>query len=243
MDGILSSLMTLGLLFFKEFLTWMGYIANNNTFPKPLTPEEEEKYLELYKKGDEEAKNVLIERNLRLVAHVVKKFANTGEDMDDLISIGTIGLIKAINTFNESKGNRLATYAARCIENEILMNLRSTKKTKLEVSLQEPIGVDKEGNEISLMDVLGTDSDAIIDEITNKFQLKKLRDKVGTVLEEREKKVIELRYGLHDGKVRTQRETAKILGISRSYVSRIEKRAIIKLFNEFFSEGCSVNIF
>ncbi|SHM52149.1 RNA polymerase, sigma 27/28 subunit, RpsK/SigK [Caldanaerovirga acetigignens] len=239
MEGVLSSLVTLGFLFFKELLTWTGYLTNNNTFPQPLTPEEEEKYLELYKKGDEEAKNILIERNLRLVAHIVKKFVNTGEDMDDLISIGTIGLIKAINTFNESKGNRLATYAARCIENEILMNLRSTKKTKIEVSLQDPIGIDKEGNEISLIDVLGTDSDAIIDEITNKFQLKKLRDKVGTVLEEREKRVIELRYGLYDGKVRTQRETAKILGISRSYVSRIEKKAIKKLFYEFFSEGCS----
>lgn len=239
MENTLSFLVTLGFLFFKEVLTWMGYITNNNTFPQPLSPEEEEKYLELYQKGDEKAKNILIERNLRLVAHIVKKFCNTGEDMDDLISIGTIGLIKAINTFNKDKGNRLATYAARCIENEILMNLRSTKKIKVEVSLQDPIGVDKEGNEISLMDVLGTDSDAILDEITNKVQLKKLRDKVSTILEEREKKVIELRYGLYDGKVRTQRETAKILGISRSYVSRIEKKAIKKLFHEFFYEGCS----
>ncbi|MCG0276394.1 MAG: RNA polymerase sporulation sigma factor SigK [Thermosediminibacteraceae bacterium] len=239
MQSALSFLMTLGFLFFKELLTWMGYITNNTTFPQPLTPEEEEKYLELYRKGDEEARNILIERNLRLVAHIVKKFANTGEDIDDLISIGTIGLIKAITTFNKSKGNRLATYAARCIENEILMNLRSSKKVKVEVSLHDPIGVDKEGNEISLMDVLGTDSDAIVDEITSKFQLKKLYDKISTVLKGREKKVIELRYGLADGKERTQREIAKLLGISRSYVSRIEKRAIKKLFDELFSEGCS----
>jgi len=148
-------------------------------------------------------------------------------------------LIKAITTFNKSKGNRLATYAARCIENEILMNLRSSKKVKVEVSLHDPIGVDKEGNEISLMDVLGTESDAIVDEITSKFQLKKLYDKIKTVLKGREKRVIELRYGLADGKERTQREIAKLLGISRSYVSRIEKRAIKKLFDELFSEGCS----
>ncbi|ADL08093.1 RNA polymerase sporulation sigma factor SigK [Thermosediminibacter oceani] len=239
MGSALSVLMTLGFLFFKELLTWMGYIINNNTFPQPLTPEEEEKYLELYRNGDEEARNILIERNLRLVAHIVKKFANTGEDMDDLISIGTIGLIKAITTFNKTKGNRLATYAARCIENEILMNLRTTKKIKAEVSLQDPIGVDKEGNEISLMDILGTESDAIIEEISNKFQQKKLYDKIRTVLKGREKKVIELRYGLLNGKARTQREIAKLLGISRSYVSRIEKRAIKKLFDELHPEGCN----
>ncbi len=130
MENALSVLVTLGFLFFKQFFVWMGYITNTATFPQPLTPQEEEIYLSLCKKGDEEAKNILIERNLRLVAHIVKKFASTGEDMDDLISVGTIGLIKAINTFNENRGSRLATYAARCIENEILMNLRASKKTK-----------------------------------------------------------------------------------------------------------------
>ncbi len=232
MENALSVLVTLGFLFFKQFFVWMGYITNTATFPQPLTPQEEEIYLSLCKKGDEEAKNILIERNLRLVAHIVKKFASTGEDMDDLISVGTIGLIKAINTFNENRGSRLATYAARCIENEILMNLRASKKTKYEVSLQEPIGVDKEGNEISLLDVLGTEADAVSDEVAQKFQQQKLYEKIRTVLKYREREVLELRYGLFSGSGKTQREIAKILGISRSYVSRIEKRAIKKLFKE-----------
>ncbi|WP_422443984.1 RNA polymerase sporulation sigma factor SigK [Thermoanaerobacterium sp. DL9XJH110] len=238
MMDALSVMLTLGFLLFKEILAWLGFITNSTTFPQPLTPKEEEKYLEMYKNGSEEARNILIERNLRLVAHIVKKFAGTGEEMDDLISIGTIGLIKAISTFNDSKGSRLATYAARCIENEILMNIRATKKVKSEVSLQDPIGVDKEGNEISLMDVLGTDSDAITDEIADKFQQQKLYEKIRTVLKGREQKVIELRYGLLNGSSKTQREIAKILGISRSYVSRIEKRAIKKLFKELYPDSC-----
>lgn len=237
MENALAVLVTLGFLFFKELLTWLAFITNSTTFPQPLSPEEEDKYLTLYKNGSEEARNILIERNLRLVAHIVKKFASTGEDMDDLISIGTIGLIKAITTFNKRKGNRLATYAARCIENEILMNLRATKKIKAEVYLQDPIGVDKEGNEISLMDVLGTDSDAITDSIAEKFQQQKLHEKIRTVLKGREQKVIELRYGLYNGASKTQREIAKLLGISRSYVSRIEKRAIKKLFSELNTDG------
>ncbi|NLU11413.1 MAG: RNA polymerase sporulation sigma factor SigK [Tepidanaerobacter acetatoxydans] len=232
MGDALSVLVTLGVLFFKEILAWLAFITGSTTFPQPLTPEEEKKYILLYNEGDEEARNILIEHNLRLVAHIVKKFASTGEDMDDLISIGTIGLIKAISTFNYSKGSRLATYAARCIENEILMNLRSTKKTKSEVYLQEPIGVDKEGNEISLIDVLGTEVDAVTDEITKKFQNEKLYEKINSSLKSQERKVIELRYGLFNGVTKTQREIAKILGISRSYVSRIEKRAIKKLSKE-----------
>jgi len=238
MEGALSVLLTLGLLFFKEILTWLAFITSSTTFPNPLSPEEEEKYLELYHQGNEEARNILIEHNLRLVAHIVKKFASSGEEMDDLISIGTIGLIKAISTFNQSKGSRLATYAARCIENEILMNLRSTKKIKAEVSLQDPIGIDKEGNEISLIDVLGTEPDAVTDEITQKFQQEKLYEKIKTTLKSRERKVIELRYGLFNGVTKTQREIAKLLGISRSYVSRIEKRAIKKLCKELHSESC-----
>lgn len=136
--------------FARPFLMFSGYISNTNSFPKPLTKEEEEYYLQLFKEGDEKARNILIERNLRLVAHIVKKYHNTGKDIDDLISIGTIGLIKAISTFDVNKGTRLATYAARCIENEILMTIRANKKSKIEVSLQEPIGVDKEGNELPL---------------------------------------------------------------------------------------------
>ncbi|MDI3541015.1 MAG: polymerase sporulation-specific sigma factor [Thermosediminibacterales bacterium] len=232
--ALLAALLGFG----KELLVFVSYITNSTTFPEPLSSEEEEKYLKLYKEGDEEARNILIERNLRLVAHIVKKFGNTSEDTDDLISIGTIGLIKAISTFDPDKGTRLATYAARCIENEILMNLRTTKKTKIEVSLHNPIGIDKEGNEISLMDILGTDSDAVTDEIALKFQKKRLYDKIKSALKGREKKVIELRYGLLNGSGKTQREIAHILGISRSYVSRIEKRAIKKLSKELNPESC-----
>lgn len=214
----------------RSFLMLSGYISSTNSFPKPLTKEEEESYLKLYAEGDEKARNILIERNLRLVAHIIKKYHNTGKDVDDLISIGTIGLIKAISTFKIDKGTRLATYAARCIENEVLMTIRSNKKTRLEVSLQEPIGIDKEGNEISLLDILGTDADDVLDKVYLKLQIKKLYQAINKVLMDREKIIIELRYGLIDGVCKTQREIASILGISRSYVSRIEKRAIDKLY-------------
>lgn len=213
----------------KPLFLNVGYISNNNSFPKPLSPEEEEELLKRYEKGDEDAKNILIERNLRLVAHIVKKYHNTGRETDDLISIGTIGLIKAITTFDKNKGTRLATYAARCIDNEILMTIRSSKKTKAEVSLQDPIGVDKEGNEISLIDILGTNPDDVVDEVDLKIKIKKLYKKMNMVLKDREKTIIELRYGLINGCCKTQREIAKIMGISRSYVSRIEKRAVKKL--------------
>jgi len=214
----------------------VSYIANN-TFPQPLSEEEEAKYLRLLARGDEVARNVLTERNLRLVAHIVKKFDSTGEDPDDLISIGTIGLIKAINTFNPGKGTRLATYAARCIENEILMHLRYTKKIRSEVSLYDPVGVDKEGNEITLIDILGTHPEIVSEMVENRFEQKRLREKVHQ-LTRREKKVLELRFGLEDGARKTQREIARSLGISRSYVSRIEKRALSKLTREFTLEGC-----
>ncbi|MTI67951.1 MAG: RNA polymerase sporulation sigma factor SigK [Firmicutes bacterium] len=221
-------LLVLGELLKPTFL-FLGYLSNNNSFPQPLSSEEEEKYLILYEQGDEEAKNILIERNLRLVAHIVKKYHNTGREIDDLISIGTIGLIKAITTFDRNKGTRLATYAARCIDNEILMKIRSDKKTRSEVSLQDPIGVDKEGNEISLIDILGSNCDDVIDEVHLKIEVKKLYNRMAKVLKKREKKIIELRYGLCEGGCKTQREIAKMLGISRSYVSRIEKRAVKKL--------------
>lgn len=209
----------------------MGYITNGNSFPQPLTEEEEKNLFYLYKTGDESAKNELITRNLRLVAHIIKKFSPTIKDTDDLISIGTVGLIKAIESFDYNKGNRLATYAAKCIENEILMFVRSSKKAKQEIYLQEPIGVDREGNEICLIDVLGTESDAVLDEVENKISIKKLHGLIDKVLEGKEKLIIKLRYGL-TGEPQTQREIAQILGISRSYVSRIEKKALRKLAKE-----------
>ncbi len=215
----------------------ISYISNTNSFPQPLSGEEEKIYLDRYKNGDEEAKNILIERNLRLVAHIVKKYSNIKKDTDDLISIGTIGLIKGITTFNPDKGTRLATYAAKCIDNEILMTIRSSKKMQNEISLHEPIGVDREGNEISLIDVISGDEQSVIDEVELKMQIKDLYSKMKSILKNRERLVLQLRYGLMNGHVKTQREIAEILGISRSYVSRIEKRAIKKLGNEFKLEN------
>ncbi|SCY98351.1 RNA polymerase sporulation sigma factor SigK [Alkaliphilus peptidifermentans] len=217
----------------KPFMLSVSYISSSTSFPQPLSPEEETEYLARFEEGDEEARNILVERNLRLVAHIVKKYSNIGCDSDDLISIGTIGLIKGITTFDRSKGTRLATYAARCIENEILMTIRSNKKLKTEVSLQEPIGMDKEGNEISLLDLLGTEPDKVLEEVELKMQIKKLYKKMSSVLKKRERIVLELRYGISCGGSMTQREIAKMLGISRSYVSRIEKRAVKKLFKSF----------
>ena len=216
----------------------LGYVSNVNSFPQPLNSEEEQYYVEAYRNGNEEARNILIERNLRLVAHIVKKYGSCGSDSDDLISIGTIGLIKAISTFNMDKGTRLATYAARCIENEILMQIRASKKIQNEVSLQDPIGIDKEGNEITLIDLISNDSESVVDEVELKMQVKRLYSKMKGTLKNREKVVLELRYGLLNGTSKTQREIAKMLGISRSYVSRIEKKAIKKLSKELKPEGC-----
>lgn len=213
-----------------------GYVTGNTTFPKPLSEKEEELYLKKFKDGDVEAKSILIERNLRLVAHIVKKYSFPNKDIDDLISIGTVGLIKAIDSFNVGKGTRLATYAARCIENEILMLFRNNKKTKGEVYLQDPIGIDKEGNEICLIDVLSREEDSVVEAVENSLQVKALYTKMQSALNNREKEIIQMRYGLFDGDVKTQREIALILGISRSYVSRIEKKALKKLFKEFNSQ-------
>ncbi|NGU52496.1 RNA polymerase sporulation sigma factor SigK [Clostridium perfringens] len=218
----------------KIFLT--GYVTGNSTFPKPLNEKEEKIYLERLKDGDVEAKRVLVERNLRLVAHIVKKYSSNyqnSKEMDDLISIGTIGLIKAIDSFDTNKGIRLATYAAKCIDNEILMFFRNAKKTKGEVFLQDPIGVDKEGNEICLIDILSSDSDSVLEAVENSLQVKELYKKMSDILSPREKEIIKMRYGLLDGDIKTQREIAAILGISRSYVSRIEKKALKKLNKEF----------
>ncbi|MEW8978719.1 MAG: RNA polymerase sporulation sigma factor SigK [Symbiobacterium sp.] len=220
----------------RSMLLLAGFVANNSTFPQPLNEEEEAKYLSRLQNGDEEARAVLIERNLRLVAHIVKKFDNTGEDVDDLISIGTVGLIKAIGTYKPDKGTRLATYAARCIENEILMHLRSLKRVRGEVSLYDPIGVDREGNEITLIDVLGSDPDVVPELVGKRLDESKLREKLKK-LGGKERQVLELRYGISGGARKTQREIARMLGISRSYVSRIEKRAVMKLCRELFEEG------
>ncbi|GFH90779.1 MAG: RNA polymerase sporulation sigma factor SigK [Lachnospiraceae bacterium] len=208
------------------------------TFQKPLTAEEEARYIQMLQKGSsekaKEAREILIERNLRLVAHIAKKYQNVDEEMEDLISIGTIGLIKAVSSFDSGKG-KLSTYASRCIDNELLMLLRSKKKTSKEVSLYEPIGTDKEGNEINLLDIIESEQIDVIDRMELAGNLKRL-GRIMQNLEEREKEIIFLRYGLVTGKEITQREIGEMLGISRSYVSRIEKRALGKLRKGFEKE-------
>lgn len=203
------------------------------TFQKPLSAREEKAFLKKYQEGDLDAKNVLIERNMRLVAHVVKKYQGIAEDQEDLISIGTIGLIKAVSTFDHNKSSKLASYAVRCIENEILMFLRSRKKLNKEVSLYESIGTDKEGNEIHLMDVMEGDAEDTEEQYLHKENVRKLYNLIEQVLTEQEYKVICMRYGLYGAEGLTQRAIAGKMGISRSYVSRIEKNAVIKLRNYF----------
>ena len=198
-------------------------------FPEPLEKEAEANYIQRFKNGDEEAKKILIERNLRLVAHVCKKYNNSKIDQDDLISIGTIGLIKGINSFNPNKNIKLATYTARCIENEILMFMRTSKKQKSEVYLNEPIGKDKDDNVVTLQEVLENDERNIEDVVDLKFKVKELYSKMDSVLEKREQDIIIMRFGLDGNKPKTQKEIAKLLNISRSYVSRIETKAIRKL--------------
>lgn len=206
------------------------------TFLSPFTPEEENDCLNKMKNGDEDAKKELILRNMRLVAHVAKKYQNSEEDMDDLISIGTIGLIKAISTYKEDYGSRLATYAARCIDNELLMHFRAKKKTSREVSLYEPIGTDKEGNQINLLDIVESEEPDVVEELEKERQMKKMLEILPDVLSERERFIISERYGLYGKKAMTQREIATSLNISRSYVSRIEKRALEKLRKKFAEE-------
>ncbi|RAL25794.1 RNA polymerase sporulation sigma factor SigK [Thermoflavimicrobium daqui] len=233
----MAGLITSVALLLKEMLFFVSYIKNN-AFPQPLSEVEEEKNLKLMAEGDMKARNLLIEHNLRLVAHIVKKFENTGEDAEDLISIGTIGLIKAIESYQTNKGTKLATYAARCIENEILMHLRSLKKSRKDVSLHDPIGTDKEGNEITLSDILGTDPDEVVELVQMKIEKNKIYQHIH-ILDDREQEVIRSRFGLNGEEEKTQREIAKELGISRSYVSRIEKRALIKLFHEYYRSSSS----
>ena len=203
------------------------------SFPPSLSPEEEQYYLQKYMEGDLEAKHILIERNLRLVAHVIKKYQHLEDNQEDLISIGTIGLIKAIMTFNPEKNNKLGTYAARCIENEVLMYFRSKKKISKEISLYEPIGTDRDGNEIQLFDIIESNDMDAQSQLCLKDDVRLLYDKIESILSPRERLVLKMRYGLYDEDEYTQREIANQLGISRSYVSRIEKSAIEKL-RDFF---------
>lgn len=203
------------------------------TFPQPLPAREEQYYLQRLREGDAQARNILVEHNLRLVAHIVKKYQSQDEETEDLISIGTIGLIKAISTFDSGKGSRLATYAARCVENELLMYFRAKKKMARETSCYEPIGTDKEGNEIHLLDIMESSERDVFSQISLKADSKRLYELLEEVLSPRERRVLIMRYGLYNGREYTQREIAEELGISRSYISRIEKNALLKL-REYF---------
>ena len=219
--------------FLQTAIFAVGYISGGTVFPEPLSSEEEKNALIKLSQGDEEARNLLIERNLRLVAHVCKIYCNTNVEQDDLLSIGTIGLIKGINSFNVEKGARLSTYVSRCIDNEILMYLRATKKLNAEVYLNDTIGKDKDDNVVTLEEVLENDDKSIEEIVDLKMKIKKLYKKMKDVLKDRERTIIELRFGLNGKKPKTQNEIANSMGISRSYVSRIETKAIGKLSEEF----------
>lgn len=220
-----------GILFSCAFC-FLLHVNNNGSFPKPLSAKQEMEYFEKMRAGDKDAHQKLILHNLRLVAHIVKKYYSTGEEQDDLISIGTIGLIKGINTFNLEKQTRFATYASRCIENEILMSLRAQKKSAQDVYISEPIDFDKEGNALTLMDIIAEDED-IVDKVDIKMKAVKLTSYVNEVLDDREKEIIIKRYGIMGETAKTQNEIADELNISRSYVSRIEKKALQKLKARF----------
>lgn len=213
----------------NSVFVFIGVVAKKNGFPPPLSPSEEKELLARLDKGEPDARNELIERNLRLVAHIAKKYTTTGRSADDLISIGSIGLIKAVNTFDAEKCKTLAGYASRCIENEILMFIRSEKKHASEIPLEQPIGTDRDGNEITLSDILPGEGESMIEGILSASSGRTVRQAVDTHLSAQERKIIRLRYGLDNGIPLTQREVGKLMNISRSYVSRIEKRALIKL--------------
>lgn len=215
-----------GLLLSKIFF-FTGVVRQKGTFPKPLTPEEEKKYLALARAGDKNAKDILVKHNMRLVAHIVKKYSGSAET-DDLLSVGSIGLIKAINTYQDGKGTQLATYTARCIENEILMLIRSSKKHKNCISINDPVGTDKDGNELTVMDLLAEKEENVFSRVEKSIQREKFVQMLKCFLNIREYTIISMRYGLESGVPMPQREVAKKLCISRSYVSRIEKRAIEK---------------
>ena len=214
---------------FSNILFLFGYISCSNLFPEPLSKTEEEYYIKKYLQGDKEAKNKLIEHNLRLVAHIAKKYSSNEQELEDLISIGSIGLIKAINSFSGEKNFKVSTYASRCIENEILMYLRSSKKIKSEVSMNTIIGTDKDGNDMELLEILDVDTKDAIDTIYNKALVKQVIEYINEKLPKREKYIMELRYGLNGKSQKTQQQIADELGISRSYVSRIETKVQNKL--------------
>jgi RNA polymerase sporulation-specific sigma factor len=220
-------------------LFFTSQIKNRSSFPKPLNPEDEKKNFELFKKGDKQAKEELIRHNLRLVAHIVRKYNNSAET-DDLISVGTIGLIKAINTFEYDKGTQFATFAAKCIENEMLMLLRSNKKTKNNISLSEPVGIDKEGNELTLMNLLYINDEGVFKQVENNILREKFTELIKKNLNDREFVIICYRYGLCGKNMLTQREIAKALGISRSYISRIEKKSLEKIKAAIYRENFTV---
>ena len=211
--------------FMNKIMLFSSYVDHNSSFPKALSQEEEKDYIAKLHQGDENAKNILISHNLRLVAHIVKKYSNSSKEADDLISVGTIGLIKAINSFSPEKGAQLSTYAARCIENEILMLFRATKKHQCNVSLEETIGTEKDGNEVMLADVICNEND-MIETVESNILTEKLIELIKSTLSDREYKILALRYGIGGRIAYTQREVAKKLGISRSYISRLEKKAL-----------------
>lgn len=229
MFGLLWEIISKGFLFFAL------HIKNGNSFPPALSSKDEKEYLKRFRNGDIEAKNVIIEHNLRLVAHIIKKYTSNQSETDDLISIGTIGLIKAVNTFDENKGIRLATYASKCIENEILMYFRAQKKVSQDVSINEPIDSDSEGNPLTLMDIICVE-DTIADEINDKIQVAKLYEYVAELENDREKQIIIQRYGLYGVTPLTQKQIADKMNISRSYVSRIEKKVLGKLRKKFLKK-------
>ena len=229
MFGMLWEIISKGFLFFAL------HIKNGNSFPPALSAKDEKEYLKRFRNGDAEAKNIIVEHNLRLVAHIIKKYTSNQNETDDLISIGTIGLIKAVNTFDDNKGIRLATYASKCIENEILMYFRAQKKVAQDVSINEPIDSDSDGNPLTLMDIISVE-DTIADEINDKIQVAKLYEYVSELEDEREKQIIIQRYGLYGCTPLTQKQIADKMNISRSYVSRIEKKVLERLRRKFLKK-------
>ena len=221
-------------LLLNNLVIFSSYVPEKSSFPKPLSKEKEEEYVRLTEQGDKEAKEILIKHNLRLVAHIAKKYANYG-DNDELISVGSIGLIKAVDSFKTGRGTQLATYASRCIENEILMTLRVTKKHRQSVSLSDPIGVDKDGNELTIMDML-SEGGAVIEDVESNILMEKLGEITSKCLTDREYEIVKMRYGLGGVPALTQREVATRFGISRSYVSRIEKHALAKIKERLVDE-------
>ena len=229
MFGMLWEIISKGFLFFAL------HIKNGNSFPPALSAKDEKEYLKRFRNGDAEAKNIIVEHNLRLVAHIIKKYTSNQNETDDLISIGTIGLIKAVNTFDDNKGIRLATYASKCIENEILMYFRAQKKVSQDVSINEPIDSDSDGNPLTLMDIISVE-DTIADEINDKIQVARLYEYVSELEDEREKQIIIQRYGLYGCTPLTQKQIADKMNISRSYVSRIEKKVLERLRRKFLKK-------